>query len=93
MIKIKRLAVAIARLHNFCMIHEQLAMLSSNRDRVVFTPRNATLTAHEDMLQATAAEFEWEEMEDAFEQIPWSMKRDQMAKNIEYLQLTCPGLV
>ncbi len=45
------------------------------------------------MLQATAAEFEWEEMEDAFEQIPWSMKRDQMAKNIEYLQLTCPGLV
>jgi hypothetical protein len=45
------------------------------------------------MLQATAAEFKWEEMEDDFEQIPWSMKRDQMAKDIEYLQLTRPGRV
>ena len=44
------------------------------------------------MLRATAAEFEWEEMEDAFE-IPWSMNRDRMAKDIEYLQLTCPGQV
>jgi len=91
MIKIKRLVVAIARLHNFC-INERLAMLSNNRDRVVFTPRNATLTTHEDMLRATAAEFEWEEMEDAFE-IPWSMNRDRMAKDIEYLQLTRPGRV
>ena len=66
MIKIKRLVVAIARLHNFC-INERLAMLSNNRDRVVFTPRNATRTPHEDMLRATAAEFEWEDMEDAFE--------------------------
>jgi hypothetical protein len=66
MIKIKRLVVAIARLHNFC-INKQLAMLSNNWDRFVFTPRNATLTAHDDMLQATAAAFEWEEMEDAFE--------------------------
>ena len=61
MIKIKRLVVAIARLHNFC-INKRLAMLSNNWDRVVFTPRNAMLTAHEDMLRATAAEFEWEEM-------------------------------
>jgi hypothetical protein len=93
MIKIKRHVVAIARrLHNFCIKEERLAMLSNNRDRVVFTPRNATLTAHEDMLQATAAEFEWEDMEDAFE-IPWSTNRDRMAKDIEYLQLTHPGWV
>ncbi len=92
MIKMKRLMVAIARLHNFC-INERLAESSSNNaDRGVFTPRNATLTAHEDMLRATAAEFEWEEMEDAFEN-PWSMNRDRMAKNIEHLQLTRPGHV
>ena len=42
MIKIKRLVVAIARPHNFCINKRLAAMLSiNNRDRVVFTPRNA----------------------------------------------------
>jgi hypothetical protein len=43
------------------------------------------------MLRESAADFEWEEMEDAFEN-PWSMNRDRMAKEIEYLQLTRPGV-
>jgi hypothetical protein len=52
MIKLKKLMVAIARLHNFC-INERLEMQSNNcqgnpQDKsAVFTPRNVRFTAHE----------------------------------------------
>jgi DDE superfamily endonuclease len=92
MIKMKKLMVAIARLHNFC-INERLDMQNNNRGNRVaaFTPRNVQFTAHEIMLRDSAANFESEEMDDAFEN-RWSMNRDRMAKDIEYLQLTRPGV-
>jgi hypothetical protein len=43
------------------------------------------------MLRDSAADFEWEDMDDAVENW-WSMNRDRMAKDIEYLQLTRPGV-
>jgi hypothetical protein len=91
MIKMKRLMVAIARLHNFCINERLQQKQHNNQDCAVFTPRNVRFTAHETMLRESAADFEWEEMEDAFEN-PWSMNRDRMAKEIEYLQLTRPGV-
>jgi hypothetical protein len=73
MIKLKKLMVAIARLHNFC-INERLGMQSNNcqgnpQDKsAVFTPRrNVRFTAHETMLRDSAADFEWEGMDDAVE--------------------------
>lgn len=96
--KIKRLMVAIARLHNFC-INERLASqlctrsTTNNGDNVpVYTPRNVSFSAQETMLREIAADFEYEDMEHAFENA-WSMNRDRMAKEIEYLQLTRPGAV
>ena len=73
--------VAIARLHNFC-INERPAKQHNNQDIAVFTPRNVRYTAHETMLKQSAADFDWEEMEDAFEN-PWSMNHNWMAKDIE----------
>jgi hypothetical protein len=100
MIKIKKLMVAIARLHHFC-INERLQEnknknhnnnWDSNGSSAVFMPTNVTFTAHKTMLQENAAHFEGEEMDDAFEN-RWSRNnRDQMAKDIEYLQLTRPGV-
>jgi hypothetical protein len=96
MIKIKKLMVAIARLHNFC-INERLQENknkhrdSSNGSTAVFTSTNVAFTAHETMLQENAALFEWEEIDEAFEN-RWSRNRDRMAKDIEYLQLTRPGV-
>ena len=96
MIKIKKLMVAIARLHNFC-INERLQENknkhrdSSNGSTAVYTPTNVAFTAHETMLQENAALFEWEEIDEAFEN-RWSRNRDRMAKDIEYLQLTRPGV-
>ena len=81
-------------MHGFTIfgISERLAKQGNNQDIVVFTPRNVRFTAHDEtMLRESAADFEWEEMEDAFE-TPWSMNRDRMAKDIEYLQLTRPGI-
>ncbi len=97
--KIKRLMVAIARLHNFC-INERLASQrlhtmtrTANSDEVpVYTPRNVSFSAQETMLRENAADFEYEEMELAFENA-WSMNRDRMAREIECLQLTRPGSV
>ena len=92
--KIKRLMVAIARLHNFC-INERLRTRTSDagdEEVPVFTPRNVSFTAHETMLRESAADFEYEEMENAFENA-WSMNRDCMARDIEYLRLTRPGSV
>jgi hypothetical protein len=86
----KRLMVAIARLHNL-YINERLTKQGDNHKIVVFTPRKVRFTAPETMLRESAADFEWEEMEDAFEN-PWSMNRDRMAKDVEYLQLTCPEI-
>ena len=92
MIKMKKLMVAIARLHNFC-INERLQELQNKNQNnsAVFTPTNVTLTAHESMLRENAADFECEEMDDACEN-RWSRNRDRMAKDIEYLQLSRPGV-
>jgi hypothetical protein len=90
LIKMKRLMVAMARLHNFCM-NERLAKQGNNQDIVVFTPRNVRFTAQETMLRESAADFEWEGMEDAFEN-PSSMNCNRMSKDKEYLQLTRPGI-
>jgi hypothetical protein len=92
--KIKQLMVAIARLHNFC-INERLRTRTSDagdEEVPVFTPRNVSFSAHETMLRESAADFEYEEMENAFENA-WSMNRDRMARDIEYLRLTRPGSV
>ncbi len=97
--RMKRLMVAIARLHNFC-INERLASqlcttrMTNNSDEalLVHTPRNVSFSAQETMLREMAADFECEDMEHAFENA-WSMNRDCMAKEIECLQLTRPGSV
>ena len=54
-------------------------------------PWNVRLIAHETKLRESAADFEEEDLEDAFENT-WSMYRDWMAKDIEYLPLTRPGV-
>ena len=72
--------VAIARLHNFC-INERLQENknknwdSSNGSSAVFTPTNVAFTGHETMLRENAALFEWEEIDEAFEN-RWSRNRD-----------------
>ena len=65
-IKMKRLMVAIARLHSF-YVNERLTAQQNNRDNLavqqdhksmVFAPMNVSFTAHETMLCETAADFD-----------------------------------
>jgi DDE superfamily endonuclease len=93
---IKRLMVAIGRLHNFC-IDKRLAMLQTNqqeqrqrqRPQRTFTPTNTDFDCHEAFMREAAAEVEYDDMVLAFEN-PWSYNRDRMAKEIESLHLTRP---
>ena len=97
---VKRLIVAIGRLHNFC-INEQMG-LQLRRDEEegqedagggareqTFTPTNVDLDCHETVMSVAAAEVEYKEMVAAFEN-PWSYNRDHMAREIESLRLTRP---
>lgn len=98
---IKRLIVAIGRLHNFC-IDERLASVHDKHQehehqqqqqggswQTAFTPTNVEFECHETMMRATAAEIEYDEMIAAFE-CPWSYNRDRMAREVEALRLTRP---
>lgn len=98
---VKRLIVAIGRLHNFC-INERLAFQQQGEGEEeegqergaahleqTFTPRNVDLDCHETVMRVAAAEIEYEEMVASFEN-PWSYNRDRMAREIESLHLTRP---
>lgn len=95
---IKRLMIAIARLHNFC-IDERLARPSNGTADatqpgappvVVYTPSNVAFDRHDIMLRDEAAYQQFEEIEQGYEN-PWSNNRDRMVKEIEALRLTRPG--
>ena len=98
---VKRLIVAIGRLHNFC-INERMAAQQREQEEEgegqesggahqerTFTPSNVDLDCHETVLRVAAAEFEYEEMVASFEN-PWSYNRERMAREIESLHLTRP---
>ena len=98
---IKRLIVAIARLHNFC-IDEQLAGKECHNQQQqqqqqqqgaaftpTFTPTNVDFDSHHTFMREAAADVEYNEMRTEFE-CPWSMNRERMAKEIESLRLTRP---
>jgi DDE superfamily endonuclease len=92
---IKRLMIAIARLHNFC-IDERLASTNvatgamQQGAPVVYTPSNVTFDRHDIMLRDEAAFHQFEEIEQGYEN-PWSNNRDRMVREIEALRLTRPG--
>jgi hypothetical protein len=95
--KVKRLIMAIARLHNYCinrrlMTEKRKLKKKGRRGRAVFTPKDTSLTPHEVMLRENAANFEWDEMHEGCEE-GWSRNRDRMAKEIEYLKLSRPGVM
>ncbi len=92
---IKRLVIAIAKLHNFC-INERLATASARtvtqQQRpapAVYTPTNVAFGRHDAMLRDEAAFSEFDDLEQVYEN-PWSNNRDRMAKEIEAFKLTRP---
>ena len=89
---IKRLIVAIARLHNFC-IDERLEVISASlpsNGQAVYTPTDSQFHMRHTQLRAIAAEDQFSEMVTNFA-VPWSHNRDRMAKEIESFGLTRPG--
>ena len=93
---IKRLVIAIAKLHNFC-INERLRARDNNatelqqqRGQVIFTPTNVAFHRHEAMLREESAFEQFDEIEEGYEN-RWSNNRDRMVREIEALKLTRPG--
>ena len=89
---IKRLIVAIARLHNFC-IDERLEAISASlpsNGQAVYTPTDSQFDMRHTQLRVLAAEDQFSEMVTNFA-VPWSHNRDRMAKEIELFGLTRPG--
>jgi hypothetical protein len=91
---VKRLMVAIARLHNFCIDERLLSVAHQNQRRGAhghtFTPTNVEFDAYEQYLREGAATIQHTEMISTYD-CPWSHNRERMAKEIEVRRLTRPG--
>ena len=89
---VKRLVVAIAKLHNFC-INERIGRnrtTESQQGQMIFTPTNVAFQRHEAMLREESAFEQFDEIEEGYEN-RWSNNRDRMVREIEALRLTRPG--
>jgi hypothetical protein len=87
---IKRLVIAIAKLHNFC-INERLLANARRDEQMIFTPTNVAFNRHEAMLRDESALEQFDEIVEGYENA-WSNNRDRMVREIEALKLTRPGV-
>ena len=94
---IKRLVIAIAEVHNFC-INERLLANGAQRTQsaqcdkqMIFTPTNVAFNRHETMLRDESALEQFDEIAEGYENA-WSNNRDRMVREIEALKCTRPGM-
>ncbi|KAI2489792.1 nuclease [Fragilaria crotonensis] len=96
---IKRLVIAIAKLHNFCIDErllvnraQQTTQPQGHRDQeMIFTPTNVAFNRHEAMLRDESASEQFDEIAEGYENA-WSINRNRMVREVEALNLTCPGV-
>ncbi len=90
---VKRLVIAIAKLHNFCInerIGRNRTTESQQQGQVIFTPTNVAFHRHEAMLREESAFEQFDEIVEGYEN-RWSNNRDRMVREIEASKLTRPG--
>ena len=94
---IKRLVIAIAKVHNFCINKRLLAngaqrTQSAQCDKqMIFTPTNVAFNRHETMLRDESALEQFDEIAEGYENA-WANNRDRMVREIEALKRTRPGM-
>jgi hypothetical protein len=94
---IKRMVVAIAKLHNFCINKRILANCAQQAqqpqrdDQMIFTPTNVAFNFHEAMLRDESALEQFNEISEGYKNECLN-NRNRMVGENESLKLTCPGV-
>ncbi len=74
---VKRLIVAIDRLHNCCIDERMLLAAKGGQGNFTNTPQDVDFGCYETAMREAAAEVEYDDMIASFE-CPWSYNRDRM---------------